>query len=545
MKRTRSYAAILLLAVGALFTACHKEYFELDRLSGQAEWEPGLVAPVVYGSVNMSDIMEIFDSIDYVGEFDNNLIYIAYGDTILSAVAGEVMDVPDMDAAEFYLESDADVPVFLPVPMGDSFLFDRPPQTISFDLQGNDRLDEVFVKNGSLQVTLRNSFKHKGVLTISSQQVLDKSGSPLMKTYVIDDPTGNYSEEFTYPTDSFTLIPVNVGDENLIYISFDLTLINSGNPINPGEECVVTADFDELEFYHVYGFIDTRDLIDESGDIDIPLWEENPDLASLEFADPRIGIDFSSSFGIPFEVEFDSVIATGIGGAEVELQLYEGNTLEFLAPPMDRMGETVTTGFRFNDSTSSIQEFLAVNPVHVSYRVKGRTSTTGDDTTHFVLDDSQMDLYLEMMLPLDFKSTGFALSDTFDFELGEEGVDTSMIRNVEIKITTVNELPIELELQALFLDAGGIPVDSVFDDGTPILGASIVDQNGVTIEAREEINTVEFPASKLGRLQDAAQMQIRARMITSGEGAQFVKLLSTYKLDFQVSMQADFRIKLQ
>jgi hypothetical protein len=209
---------------------------------------------------------------------------------------------------------------------------------------------------------------------------------------------------------------------------------------------------------------------------------------------------------------------------------------------MDQIGETVTTHIRINDSTSNIQDFLAVAPSNISYSVRGRTSTTGEDTTHFIIDRSQLDVSLEFLLPLDFKSTGFGLTDTMDFQLAEDGIDTSMVKNAEISITTVNELPIELMLQVLLLDDQYAVIDSVFDDNAPILAASMVDANGITTEGVEETNTVEFPAEKLGKLDRVSYMQVRARLLTSNGGSQFVKLYSHYTLDFKVSMLANIRI---
>ncbi len=158
------------------------------------------------------------------------------------------------------------------------------------------------------------------------------------------------------------------------------------------------------------------------------------------------------------------------------------------------------------------------------------------------LDNSQMDLFLELLMPLDFKSTGFGLTDTMDFIL-EEGIDTSLVKNAEISITTVNELPIELMLQVLLLDENYMVIDSVFNDNAPILAASLVDdQTGKLVEASEETNRVEFPAEKLGKLDQVFYMQVQARLITSAGGVPFVKIYSSYTLDFEISMLANFRI---
>ena len=85
MKQHILFGILFLLAVSFVFTTCHKEYFELDRLSSQNELEPGLVAPLMYGSFTMEDLIEFLDSADYSMEDEAGLAYyLIYADTIYS-----------------------------------------------------------------------------------------------------------------------------------------------------------------------------------------------------------------------------------------------------------------------------------------------------------------------------------------------------------------------------------------------------------------------------------------------------------------------------
>ena len=124
MKRIFNNGIIFLLAGGFLLTTCHKDNFDLDRLSDEIEVQPELVAPLIYGTMTMSDITELFDTVEYIGEFEDGLIYLAYSDTLASVSAEEDVDLPDLETTEFYLESDTDIPIMLPVPVDDTFFLD-------------------------------------------------------------------------------------------------------------------------------------------------------------------------------------------------------------------------------------------------------------------------------------------------------------------------------------------------------------------------------------------------------------------------------------
>ena len=83
MRRKHIIGFVMLLAGGLLFTACHKEYFESDKISDEVEIEPELVFPLINGSMTMDNVAEVLDPSDYTLVDDDGLsYYLVYGDTI-------------------------------------------------------------------------------------------------------------------------------------------------------------------------------------------------------------------------------------------------------------------------------------------------------------------------------------------------------------------------------------------------------------------------------------------------------------------------------
>ena len=66
--------------------SCQKDQFQLDKLSDEIEIQTDLVAPLIYGSMGMGEIVAEFDSSGYVGEFEDGLIYLTYADTIVDVL---------------------------------------------------------------------------------------------------------------------------------------------------------------------------------------------------------------------------------------------------------------------------------------------------------------------------------------------------------------------------------------------------------------------------------------------------------------------------
>jgi hypothetical protein len=149
---------------------------------------------------------------------------------------------------------------------------------------------------------------------------------------------------------------------------------------------------------------------------------------------------------------------------------------------------------------------------------------------------------MEFVMPMDLKCSEFALEDTIEFGLGEDGIDTSFIRQLEIDLTTLNELPLQMEVQVYFMDGSYAVLDSMFTDQIVLLEAATVDAGGKLLQAMEETNTAAFSTEKLGNLDNTEYAMIQARLLTSGGGDQFVKLYTHYSLDFELAIYGKFRL---
>jgi len=542
MKRHLFYGIIVFLASGLMLTTCNKEYFDLKKVSDEIELEPTLVAPLIYGSMNLKDLVEKVDSNGFIDEFSDEpnvgLLYLAYRD---SFSVDTTVQVPNNLFTENYIDSEIKTPTWLASAVDDTVTFFK-TELFTFELDGNDRVDSIQIKGGEMVIDVMSSFEHRGLLTISSPQILDANRDTFSTVIVISDPSGNFTDNQVFMSDGYCIKSDTVNDTNFVKINYRLDLINSGSIINPDDECLILTNFKDMDFYSVFGFIDSRDLIVESGSFEISLFEDNPDLAAIIFNDPRINIFTSNSVGIPLEVELDSVIATSSrDGSSLELTFTNGHPFQIGAPGIDQLGERVESAIGINKDSSNIDAILASAPNAITYKISGRTKVGDVGDKHFILDTSTIDLTLEVLLPLDLKSSGYAFHDTIDFG-GTDMVDTSLIEYAEVTVTTRNELPVELGLQVYLLDSNLAVFDSIFIDDNILLAASQVDDQGVLVQGMEEISTVAITSDKVGKLQSATYLLVEARVITSEMGNKFVKFFSDYSLDFELSILANFRI---
>ncbi len=542
MRSRRNFGFLGFLVLGLAFASCQKEYFQLDKLSDEMEIRPHIVAPLIKGSMSIGDIVELFDSSGYKGEFDDGLIYLAYSDTLVNFRADTLDMLPNNYYSEFYLDPEiGSDPVFLSSGIGDTVHFLKSTY-YSVQTDGETRLDSILFKGGIMEIELSSGFMHRGIMTISSDYIKDPGGNSYTHSINITSAAGDFTGTESHSLEGYSLETDKQGDSSVFWVDYDLALINSGSPVSSGESCGINTRMLDLGFYGLFGYLDPSEMVSERGEQDFSIFTDFPALSHLKLADPRIDINTVSSMGVPFELTLDSVIATAEDGATLSLEFYEGHPFKIPAPTLSQMGESVSGEFNINNQTSNFHELINLAPERISYRVSGGIDPDIADQNHFLLDSSRFMLEADFLLPLDLRYTKYALEDTLEFELGEGGIDTAMVKDVQLKISSINELPIELDLQLYLLDEFHSLIDSVFEQDGVFLPASVVDASGLLLTASEQSNSANFHTEKLGRLDQVRYILVKAGLVTSGQGAQFVKFYSDYSLEFEISLEANLKI---
>lgn len=520
--------------------SCNKEQFQLENLSDEIEIQTDLVAPLIHGSMGMGELVAEFDSSGYVGEFEDGLLYLTYADTLVDVKVDTLDLVIDGLYNEIYFDTEVSGdPDFITSIPGDTIHFIK-SKYFGFKTTGDNRLDSIVFKGGELLTEIESTFEHAGFLTISSLDILDDNRDPYSYTVQISSSTGDFVWSESLDLDGYFLGTEQQGDSSVFRMDYDLALINSGNPVNPGDFCDINSNFLDMGFYSLFGKVDPSEVVTESGELEIPIYADFPELSHLKLADPRISIFTESSLGIPFELTLDSVIATAEDGSTETLELYEGHPFIIPAPTIDMVGETAYGEFYINNQTSNFQDLLNIAPHTLSYTATGDIGSQSQN--HFLLDTSRFLTEMEFLLPLDLAFTEYSLEDTLEFALGEDGIDTSLIKQVVVNLSIFNELPIELGFQVYLLDPSYIVLDSLLNGDPVFLASSEVDSEGKLVLASETSHNIDFPKEKLGILDQTEYLWIEARLVTAESGVPFVKFYSDYTLDFEVSFFAEIRI---
>jgi len=324
------------------------------------------------------------------------------------------------------------------------------------------------------------------------------------------------------------------GGEPLITVLYDAILADGTKVILPSFFMVLT----NLEYGYAEGFLgnDVYDIGKDTIEIDFfDTWEQG----IVNFEDPKIILTATNSFGFPLDANFFGIDIIGIEGERLGLvseSINDGIALGF--PSLSQVGQTITTSFSFNKDNSNIRDILAVGPAAVEYELDGEPNPAEDPNSRgFMTDSSRIDVQMEVELPLNGYTFGFALKDTFDIEFSNyENVNAA-----EFKLITENAIPLALKVDVSFVDESFNVLDRLnVAEGNQYVGAAPVDENGFVNGINTEEIIEGFDAARFEKIRKAKKIVIRTSFnTTNSDIPQLVKFNADQSVKSRMGLKVE------
>ncbi len=535
----------VLFAILLVASSCFDSNYDLKNISDEIELTPGISVPLAFGSLTLNDIINEIDSGDFVRQFeDDSLLYILYEENLISYNASDVVSVPDQNFLQFFIDSDVAFATLLPVGVGDTAFFEK-EKNGEFVFANGEKIDSMKLHSLKMNIEVNSSFHHTGILIIYSDNII-VDGIPFRKLIQISSTTGDFSYTLDSTYTNVNLILDNTDpDTTVLPLKFDLYLINSGAPVLPGEKCDISMSFNDNKFASVFGYLGEYDLLVNSGQIDVSIFNERVQGGNLFFADPRLALTVNNSYGIPVQIELTNTnVSSSINGSTIPVTFTGVNPFDIAAPTISQIGESIYSEVPINKDNSNIVEAMESSPNHLNYTATAKTNALGiAGPYNFITDSSTMDLGVQIVLPLYIKAEGFALEDTIDFDFEKElGEDLDMVEYMRLTMETDNGLPVETNLQVYFANASYVKLDSMFRDDDVLLEPASVGPNGKVSEPANLIKRVSYNKADIEKLKATKYAFVRASINTPVSGDGYFRFYSYYGIDFKLSAKADFRI---
>jgi hypothetical protein len=128
-------------------------------------------------------------------------------------------------------------------------------------------------------------------------------------------------------------------------------------------------------------------------------------------------------------------------------------------------------------------------------------------------------------LPLEGSARDFGVRDTFPVNLGEDYPDVTA---ASFRVTTDNELPLDLSLTGTFVDSLG---NALLD---LTAGELLIIAAGSGADPRRQTNDITFDGSDVAQLRRADRLILDVAFATTGDGSQTVRVTETDRVRIRV-----------
>jgi len=496
MKYFFSYARNLTaLLLGIAITSCSL-IDQSDKIIGP-EWNPDFAIPIFNTEFSMTDVLTKLDSNSYIQSDSEGLLSLVYDDQFITVNGGAIIDLPDAV-----------------VPMFDT------TQRVGFPMEG---IKALSIKQGTLGYSFESEETGAYQLTVQLPEAT-QNGLPYERTVKFNAP-GTFSGSF-----DLSGYDLDLGDGQMTMKYF---AIETGTT---EKKSLLDFYFEiaDLEYSQINGYLGTHTLELGKDSINLDLFSKlGP--GNIRINDPSISLRLDNSYGVPISIYANNFEVTSSSGKqELEHEELE-NGFEIAYP--ESVGSSALSNLSINKDNSNLPDLLSSLPTGIKYDFSATLHPDGDTSQiGFIRDDSGFDLGLTIEIPLDLQISQIA----FEQDLGLEINNVEQVESAELTLLTENGFPLELDIQAYFLDAQGIVQDSLFDGPSQVLAAAAVDQNGQVSEASSFSLNIDLSAEKWYYLQNSSEIRLKAEVSSTDAGTIPVKFYEDYSL----SVKMGARVKL-
>lgn len=538
------------LALFGLMTSCY-DFSKFDNITIDPV-DTDMAFPVINSSITFKELVERGDENTIVGIYPGtNQFYVSFRDTNEFGLASDQFTIPSQSFSESVEWPFPSIPLVNPDVEYD---FEESFEE-SFTAINGVELKSIDLSAGSITISLNNSFSHpiSGNLILVSLKEAD--GTSVVAPFNIP---ANGADNIDVAMANRTLDLYSTANDtyNTFTYSVSATITtNSTAGIYTGQGVsfnmnIGGIDFNELRGEFNYSF-DT-DYLFSSLDIFSSAY-----ISDMHLADPRLELTLENGFGIPSSLSlFKFEFVNTNNGSKRDVQndgTLTDEDLKISLPndlaPATENTQYGTSLYMLNGQNSNIEDIFDIAPNQLNF---GATFTLGDNSgehNQFVRRDSKINFISYIEVPLEGWATTLVLQDTLENiewpsidDLGE--VDEESL-DVELRFIFNNGLPLDMNLQVLFVDDNENPITSLFDDPglTPFLESAPIGPNGEAVGKTPVLVPVHVKKAKYDLMASATQMIVLYQVNTGGEVQQNVKILSTNEIDLLLTVRMKGTIK--
>lgn len=560
MRKVFKLLVLSIIVAAGILSACTKDNFDMDRLSGQVAYDGSFAIPLAYSDMKLYQILDVMDTSIALQENEEGFLSMFYHSYVESKRVQELLNIgPQYFGTTISL---ADM-TSRGMKSGGSLSYsteDKVSFTLMNDGNVNDEaeIDSIVLNSGVLEYSLESSFGNTMKVIIEFPSIM-KNGRPLKDSLTISPSNpnggmnlslGGYTIDMTTTSRHFNEIPYKVS----------AALEYEGMPPVDGY-LRVNIGIHDFNYKGMYGYFGHNELLFQSDTIEVTMFKHNPkydwEHARFYFKEPKITVSYWNSYGVPsmfYFTELDTYMQKSDQTwnmddiAKPNFPLGPGNPCvvrHALIQGREAEGEIVV------DSTNSYLDQIVPNrPTWLHFAAKAETNPgAGPDHSgsNFIDENSRLRAKVEVEIPLYGHLYNFTYRDTVDIDISSY-VGGLPIKRMALQLNIDNYMPVMASAQFYLVDENYYVLDSLIKDPTTsmVLNAAPVDAYGHLIgDGVNKRTTLELTKSQIENLANSKHMLIKITSSTAGNsaGGTNIKLFREYGFKVNIGVDVDLDVE--
>lgn len=334
-------------------------------------------------------------------------------------------------------------------------------------------------------------------------------------------------------------------NSNIIINTTKATLDPEGNPfvLDSLDEFRFNVRFKDISIHYAKGYFGNSNFSFGPDTTAIDIFDKITS-GTFDLESIKLDLNVENSFGVDAQVVFDNLTSVNSKtGHTVSLN----DPIIGQAINISRATETGISNEPVNPSTysfdldnSNILDMIENIPDKLSYKIKVVSNPLGNISSgnDFIYYGNTLKASLDMEIPLSVIANGLTLTDTVDFDLGE---NSGTVKSGTLSLLADNGFPFSARIQLYMLNENNQISDSLlFPD---LISAPPLNNLFRVIHPLRSVLQIPLPEDKIPLLYQTKRMLIVAHFNTSGAG-HYVKIYDHYKLDMKLTGDFNYLIQL-
>jgi len=327
---------------------------------------------------------------------------------------------------------------------------------------------------------------------------------------------------------------------NKLVLEIDYTVsVPQGGSMEPTDAVDFELSIFDSEFSQVFGDIGSKTLDTDSHQFELDFFATLGE-GDLVFANPKVHLNFTNSFGFPIGVDFNDFVAVDQDGNLVHL---EGDVIDdpslVVGPTLQNIGNAETTSVVIDNTNSNIVDLLSIKPQRINVEMGAVSNPSyGPDQYNFIEEASELEVNVDIEIPFNMSFNQVVASELLSFS-NADALDNA--KRLLLRVMSENDMPIGGSVELEFLDDNENVLYVV--DERPAFAGAPVGTDGRTTQPVSSTTVVEIDADAIDKIKESSQIRVLATLTTTNaDQGTAVRFFEDYLLNIALAIQADVKL---